>query len=48
MHTLTHGSMRYAGRGFNVPFDLVRSKIGMGGDKLLLEVAGIDDEVGGR
>lgn len=32
------------GQGFNVPFDLVRSKIGMGGDKLLLEVAGIDDE----
>jgi HAD superfamily hydrolase (TIGR01509 family) len=32
------------GHGKNVPFDLVRSKIGMGGDKLLLEVAGIEDE----
>jgi beta-phosphoglucomutase-like phosphatase (HAD superfamily) len=37
------------GHGRNVPFDLVRSKIGMGGDKLLLEVAGIeDDSVEGR
>jgi HAD superfamily hydrolase (TIGR01509 family) len=32
------------GHGLNVPFELVRSKIGMGGDKLLSEVAGIDDE----
>jgi HAD superfamily hydrolase (TIGR01509 family) len=32
------------GHGRNVPFDLVRSKIGMGGDKLLREVAGIDHE----
>ena len=32
------------GHGRNVPFDLVRSRIGMGGDKLLLEVAGIEDE----
>lgn len=30
------------GHGQSVPFDLVRSKIGMGGDKLLAEVAGID------
>jgi HAD superfamily hydrolase (TIGR01509 family) len=30
------------GHGRNVPFDLVRSKIGMGGDKLLAEVAGIE------
>lgn len=37
------------GHGKNVPFDLVRSKIGMGGDKLLLEVAGLaDDSVEGR
>jgi HAD superfamily hydrolase (TIGR01509 family) len=37
------------GHGKNVPFDLVRSKIGMGGDKLLHEVAGIDhDSVEGR
>lgn len=32
------------GHGKEVPFDLVRSKIGMGGDKLLMEVAGIDIE----
>ena len=32
------------GHGRNVPFDLVRSKIGMGGDKLLAEVADIDHE----
>lgn len=32
------------GHGKNVPFELVRSKIGMGGDKLLREVAGIDDD----
>ncbi len=30
------------GHGRDVPFDLVRSKIGKGGDKLLLELAGID------
>jgi HAD superfamily hydrolase (TIGR01509 family) len=32
------------GHGIDVPFDLVRSKIGMGGDKLLMELAGIDHE----
>ena len=32
------------GHGKSVPFELVRSKIGMGGDKLLLDVAGIDHE----
>lgn len=32
------------GHGRDLPFDLVRSKIGKGGDKLLMEVAGIDDE----
>ena len=32
------------GHGKDVPYDLVRSKIGKGGDKLLMEVAGIDDE----
>jgi HAD superfamily hydrolase (TIGR01509 family) len=32
------------GHGKDVPFDLVRSKIGKGGDKLLMEVAGIDDK----
>jgi phosphoglycolate phosphatase-like HAD superfamily hydrolase len=32
------------GHGHNIPFELVRSKIGMGGDKLLAEVAGIDHE----
>lgn len=32
------------GHGRNVPFELVRSKIGMGGDKLLAEIAGIDHE----
>jgi HAD superfamily hydrolase (TIGR01509 family) len=32
------------GHGKDVPFELVRSKIGMGGDKLLMEVAGIDHE----
>jgi HAD superfamily hydrolase (TIGR01509 family) len=37
------------GHGKNVPFDLVRSKIGMGGDKLLREVVGLDeDSVEGR
>jgi HAD superfamily hydrolase (TIGR01509 family) len=37
------------GHGVDVPFDLVRSKIGMGGDKLLMEIAGIDHEsVDGR
>jgi len=30
------------GHGRSVPFELVRSKIGMGGDRLLAEVAGID------
>jgi HAD superfamily hydrolase (TIGR01509 family) len=32
------------GHGRNVPFEQLRSRIGMGGDKLLPEVAGIDDE----
>ncbi len=32
------------GHGIDVPYDLVRSKIGMGGDKLLMEVAGIHHE----
>jgi len=32
------------GHGKDVPFDLVRSKIGKGSDKLLMEVAGIDDK----
>ncbi len=32
------------GHGKDVPFDLVRSKIGMGGDKMLRDVAGIDHE----
>src|SRR5436190_8041674 len=32
------------GHGKDVPFDLLRSKIGMGGDKRLDEVAGIDSE----
>jgi phosphoglycolate phosphatase-like HAD superfamily hydrolase len=32
------------GHGRNVPFEHVRSKIGMGGDKLLAAVAGIDHE----
>lgn len=32
------------GHGKNVPFDLLRAKIGMGGDKLLCDVAGIDHE----
>jgi HAD superfamily hydrolase (TIGR01509 family) len=32
------------GHGIDVPYDLVRSKIGMGGDKLLMDVAGIDHE----
>jgi HAD superfamily hydrolase (TIGR01509 family) len=32
------------GHGKDVPFDLVRKKIGMGGDKLLMQVAGIDDQ----
>ncbi len=37
------------GHGKNVPFDHVRSKIGMGGDKLLPAVAGIDaDSIEGR
>lgn len=30
------------GHGKNVPFDLVRSKIGMGGDRLVRELAGVD------
>lgn len=30
------------GNGKEVPFELVRSKIGMGGDKLLEDVAGVD------
>jgi HAD superfamily hydrolase (TIGR01509 family) len=32
------------GHGKDVPYDLVRSKIGMGGDKLLAELAKIDHE----
>lgn len=37
------------GHGKNVPFDLVRSKIGMGGDKLLKDILGMDhDSVEGR
>lgn len=32
------------GHGRDLPFDLVRAKIGKGGDKLLMEVAGIDDD----
>lgn len=32
------------GHGRDLPFDLVRSKIGKGGDKLLMEVAQIDDQ----
>jgi HAD superfamily hydrolase (TIGR01509 family) len=37
------------GHGRSVPFDLLRSKIGMGGDRLLEEVASIDHEsVDGR
>jgi HAD superfamily hydrolase (TIGR01509 family) len=32
------------GHGINVPFELVRSKIGMGGDKLLADVAGIEQD----
>jgi HAD superfamily hydrolase (TIGR01509 family) len=37
------------GHGINVPLDLVRSRIGMGGDKLLRDVAEIDpDSVEGR
>jgi HAD superfamily hydrolase (TIGR01509 family) len=32
------------GHGREVPFEMVRSKIGMGGDKLLADVANIDDE----
>jgi beta-phosphoglucomutase-like phosphatase (HAD superfamily) len=32
------------GHGRSVPFGHVRSRIGMGGDKLLMEVAGIDAE----
>ena len=32
------------GHGHDIPFDMVRSKIGMGGDKLLKDVANIDDE----
>lgn len=32
------------GHGRDIPFELVRSKIGMGGDKLLAAVAGIDHE----
>lgn len=37
------------GLGRNVPFERIRDRIGKGGDKLLLEVAGIDvDGVDGR
>ncbi|HEY8079294.1 MAG TPA: HAD family hydrolase [Labilithrix sp.] len=37
------------GHGRDVPYDHVRSKIGMGGDKLLRELAGIDeDSIEGR
>lgn len=37
------------GHGRNVPYDHVRSKIGMGGDKLLAELVGLDHEsVDGR
>jgi HAD superfamily hydrolase (TIGR01509 family) len=32
------------GHGVDVPYDRVRSKIGMGGEKLLMDVAGIDHE----
>lgn len=32
------------GHGKDVPLELVRSKIGMGGDKLLMQLAGIDSE----
>lgn len=32
------------GHGVDVPFELVRSKIGMGGDKLLMDLARIDHE----
>ncbi len=32
------------GHGKSVPFDLVRSKIGKGGDKLVRELAGVDPE----
>ncbi len=32
------------GHGKDVPLDLVRSKIGMGGDKLLMQLAGIESE----
>lgn len=39
----------FRGHGKNVPYDLVRSKIGMGGDKLLQQLAGIDpDSIEGR
>jgi HAD superfamily hydrolase (TIGR01509 family) len=31
------------GHGRDVPYDLVRSKIGMGGDRLLRELAGVDE-----
>lgn len=31
------------GHGRSVPFELVRSKIGMGGDKLVAELAGLED-----
>jgi beta-phosphoglucomutase-like phosphatase (HAD superfamily) len=37
------------GHGISVPFERVRSKIGMGGDKLLVEIAGLEpDSVSGR
>lgn len=37
------------GHGRDVPYDLVRSKIGKGGDKLLMELAGVDaDSVEGK
>ncbi|MBS2017761.1 MAG: HAD family hydrolase [Deltaproteobacteria bacterium] len=32
------------GHGRELPFDLIREKIGKGGDKLLMEVAQLDDE----
>jgi len=32
------------GHGKDLPLDLVRAKIGMGGDKLLMQLAGIDSE----
>src|SRR4051812_35880248 len=32
------------GHGRDVPFDLVRSKIGMGGDKMLRDLAHVDED----